>query len=244
MLTLLLEDKLYLAPIDESCHKVIDLGCGTGIWSMDFADTHPAAEVTGVDLSPVQPTWVPPNCRFLVDDFTSEWTDDEDTYDFVHIRCLFGSVSDWPALYRAIYVHTKPGGWLQQLEMSIEFKSDHGTVGPDHIMTQWSKTFIAAGEKMGKTFEIGVNAARLIRQAGFADVEERRYKLPVGRWAKDKKLQELGFWNYHYCTEGCEGWALYLLTRVMGWSMPEVQVFVAEMRNALKNTSNLAYYDV
>ena len=74
MLTLLLDNKLYLAPIDEKCRNVIDLGCGTGIWSMDFADAHPSADVLGVDLSPIQPAWVPPNCRFIVDDCTIEWT--------------------------------------------------------------------------------------------------------------------------------------------------------------------------
>jgi methylase of polypeptide subunit release factors len=45
MLTLLLDDRLYLAPIDEkACRKVLDVGCGTGIWSLDFADAHPSAE--------------------------------------------------------------------------------------------------------------------------------------------------------------------------------------------------------
>lgn len=45
MLTLLLDDQLYLAPIDpEVCRRVLDVGCGTGIWSLDFADAHPSAE--------------------------------------------------------------------------------------------------------------------------------------------------------------------------------------------------------
>ena len=172
-LTLLLDDKLYLASIDEKCQNVIDLGCGTGILSMDFADARPSADVLGVDLSPIQPAWVPPNCRFTVDDCTSEWTHPEDYFDFVHIRCLYGSVSDWPRLYRQIYNHTEPGGWIQQMEMSIEFKSDDGSVGPDHVMALWSRTFIEAGERTGKMFEIANDAARLIREAAFVDVEER-----------------------------------------------------------------------
>ena len=244
MLTLLLDNKLYLAPIDEKCRNVIDLGCGTGIWSMDFADAHPSADVLGVDLSPIQPAWVPPNCRFIVDDCTIEWTHPEDYFDFVHIRCLYGSVSDWPRLYRQIYNHTKPGGWFQQMEMSIEFKSDDGTVGPDHVMALWSRTFIEAGERMGKTFKIANNAARLIREAAFVDVEERWYKIPVGRWPKDKRLRELGFWNYNYCMEGLEGWAMYLLTRVMNWSVLEVRDLVTKMKNALNDRKSHAYYRV
>jgi hypothetical protein len=31
-------------------------------------DLFPAANVLGIDLSPIQPEWVPPNVRFMVDD--------------------------------------------------------------------------------------------------------------------------------------------------------------------------------
>ena len=31
-------------------------------------DEYPEAEVTGIDLSPMQPNWVPPNVKFMVDD--------------------------------------------------------------------------------------------------------------------------------------------------------------------------------
>lgn len=211
---------------------------------MDFADAHPSADVVGIDLSPIQPSFVPPNCHFEIEDCTSEWTYEEDAFDFVHLRCLFGSIADWPSLYREIYAHTKPGGWIQQLEMSIEFKSDDGTVGPDHIMAQWSRTFIEAGDKLGKTFKIADEAAKLIKEAGFTDVEERWYKLPVGPWTKDKKLKEIGRYNLLYCLEGCEGWALYLLTRVMEWKLAEVQVFIAMMKSALMDRKNHAYYSV
>ena len=29
----------------------------------DFADEFPNVEVTGTDISPIQPTWIPPNLR-------------------------------------------------------------------------------------------------------------------------------------------------------------------------------------
>ncbi|KIX02773.1 uncharacterized protein Z518_08715 [Rhinocladiella mackenziei CBS 650.93] len=244
MLTRLLDNKLHLAPIGEQCHRVIDLGCGTGIWTLDFADAHPSAEVLGVDLSPIQPAWVSPNCRFLVDDCTSEWPYPTDYFDFVHIRCLYGSVSDWPALYRQIYNHTKPAGFIEQMEMSIEFTSDDGTIDDDHIMAEWSRIFIEAGDKMGKTMKIADQAAALIREAGFTDVMEKWYKVPVGSWPKDEKLKEIGLYNYRYCCEGFEGWAMYLLTRVMNWSAPEVQILVSKMKSALNNRKTHGYYRV
>jgi hypothetical protein len=57
-----------------------------------MADKFPSAEVIGTDLSPTQPGWVPPNCKFEIDDCTEEWTFKEDwqsfyseVYKYVHL---------------------------------------------------------------------------------------------------------------------------------------------------------------
>lgn len=102
MFTILLDNKLYLAPV-QSPKRILDLGCGTGIWCIDVADEHPGAEVIGVDLSPIQPQFTAPNCQFEIDDITSPWTYPKDHFDFIHIRTLYGSVGDWPGLYKQIY---------------------------------------------------------------------------------------------------------------------------------------------
>lgn len=58
MLKICLSDKLYLAPIaDKMKGRVLDLGTGTGIWAIEFADEHPDAEILGTDISPNQPSW-------------------------------------------------------------------------------------------------------------------------------------------------------------------------------------------
>jgi hypothetical protein len=51
-----------------------------------MADQYPSATVTGTDLSPIQPEWVPPNCHFEIDDVSLEWTFPPDHFDFIHIR--------------------------------------------------------------------------------------------------------------------------------------------------------------
>lgn len=50
-----LRGQLYLAPIPEDVQNVLDIGTGTGIWAIDFADEFPSARVIGTDLSPTQP---------------------------------------------------------------------------------------------------------------------------------------------------------------------------------------------
>lgn len=52
----LLDRKLHTAPL-ENPQRILDVGTGTGIWAIDMADSHPSAVVTGIDLSPIQPSW-------------------------------------------------------------------------------------------------------------------------------------------------------------------------------------------
>lgn len=66
----------------------------------DFADEHASAEVIGVDLSPIQPGFVPPNCRFEVDDVNEHWTYPEANFDFVHVRAMTGCVPDWVEFHK------------------------------------------------------------------------------------------------------------------------------------------------
>jgi ubiquinone/menaquinone biosynthesis C-methylase UbiE len=215
MLRLLLDDKLYRNPL-KSPRRVLDVGTGTGIWAIDLADEHPSAEVIGVDISPTQPELVPPNCRFELDDVCSPWTFPLNHFDFIHVRCLFGSVADWPQLYREIYDHLEPGGYIEELEMDIRFRSDDGTVPNDHVMAKWSELFIEAGETVWKkTFKAGERSKQLILDAGFEDVNCVKYKVPVGGWSSDPKMKEIGRWNFLHCYQGAEGWALYMLTQVM-----------------------------
>ncbi|KAF4543068.1 Sam dependent methyltransferase [Lasiodiplodia theobromae] len=243
MLRLLIDDKLFLAPIEKP-QKVLDIGCGTGIWSIDFADEFPDCEVIGTDLSPIQPQFCPPNCHFEIDDCTEPWTFPKNSFDMIHVRCLFGSVGDWPAFYREALDHLRPGGWINQMEMAIQFKADDGTCPPDHTMAEWSKLFIETADKFGKTMKVADNMKTWITDAGFEDVNEVRFKLPVGPWSSDPKMKELGKWNLLYCYHGCEGWAMFLLTHVLKWKYEEVMVLVAKFKEALRDRKTHAYYDV
>jgi len=69
----LMEGRLYFAPISPisssgTPFKVLDIATGTGLWAIEFGDQFPEANIIGTDLSPIQPTLVPPNVRFFIED--------------------------------------------------------------------------------------------------------------------------------------------------------------------------------
>lgn len=99
--------------------------------------------------------------------------------------------------------------------MTIQFKSDDPPLPEDHIMARWSKVFLEAGERMGKTFLIAEMSKDLIMKAGFVDVVQKRFKLPVGDYMDDSKMKEVGLWNLLYTIQGLEGWALMMLSKIM-----------------------------
>ena len=96
-------DLLY-APVAESPQNVLDLGTGIGIWSIDMADKYPEAQVIGVDLSPIQPNWVPPNVKFEIDDVEDTWTWPEDHFDIIFSQfMLSGSISKIGKYFRQAF---------------------------------------------------------------------------------------------------------------------------------------------
>jgi trans-aconitate methyltransferase len=111
---LTLENKHWIAPIEDP-RSIIDIGTGTGIWCMDVADDFPGSTVMGIDLSPIQPTLVPPNLEFIVQDLEESW-DMPNRFDFVHTRCMNGfSVKSWPTFYENAFISLKAGGWVSAL---------------------------------------------------------------------------------------------------------------------------------
>jgi hypothetical protein len=199
----------------------------------DFADQFPSAEVIGVDISPIQPGWVPPNLRFQIDDVQLPWTYPPSHFDFIHIRNLHGGISDWPALYAQCFQHTRPGGYIEDLEFNIRTLSDRAE--PDHIYNQWNALFAEAGERMGRTFQIYGQMKQHISDVGYVDVVEQTWNVPIGGWAADSTLKSVGMYTLLYLEESLEGFALYMLKHIMGWEYEEIQVLVAKMRQGLRS---------
>ncbi|OJD30618.1 methyltransferase type 11, partial [Diplodia corticola] len=244
MITLRIGGKLHLAPIPSNVQDILDLGTGTGIWAIQMGDEYESARVLGNDLSPIQPSFVPPNVRFEVDDIEDEWTYTH-KFDFIHARYLMGSIRDWPKLVAQCYKHLKPGGFIELHDFNMQVYSTDGSLDEENsYLCRYLRESAAGMRSLGVEPEPGSRLAGWVQAAGFVGVRNERFAFPIGPWAKDKGLKQVGLLNLANFVDGLEGFSMRLLTGTRGWKKEEVEVHVSHLKKELKNRSIHSQHDM
>ncbi|TDZ65067.1 Secondary metabolism regulator LAE1 [Colletotrichum trifolii] len=239
------DDRLGTAPPndkDSKVKRVLDVGTGSGLWAIDFGDEHPEAEVTGVDLSAVRDTFVPPNVKFEVDDVEEPWTYSE-PFDYIHSRIMTGSITDWEKYIRNCYDNLALGGYLELNEIDASPVSDDGTIDNTAITKSVDLTFQAM-EIFGSPFQEFSRFEKVLKDIGFDNVHIQQFKWPTNSWPKDPKHKELGLWVYDTIAYNLESFMMAPLTRALNWTKEEVLVLATEMRRDMADKNIHAYYNV
>jgi len=221
--------------------KILDVGTGTGIWAIEIGDQFPSAEVIGTDLSPIQPSWVPPNVRYQMDDAEQEWAFPKNSFDFIHIRGLAGSIRNWPELLRQSYIHLKPGGRIEVSEGRPHMDCDDGTFPKDSYTWKWIEEFYKIAHSVGLEFDMFPQYAGLLRSAGFENVESHEEPTPIGTWPKNKRLKEIGLYFGTSIMAAVDAYSLAMYTRYGNWTVEETQVLIAHVRRELKTNKMHVY---
>lgn len=187
------------------------------------------------------------------------WTFDEDSMDYIHMRYLYGSISDWYALFREAYAVCKPGGWLESVEASPRMESDDDSVPENSAVHQWGSIFIDGADKIGQTFRVVEDDLQVLgmQAAGFEDIHisEKKVRsqvkcgfkahdspqIPIGSWPKDKHLSDIGRYVEIALEQDYEGHIRYM-TDLLGWSEEKVLVYCARMRAEIRTRRCHAWY--
>lgn len=110
------------------------------------------------------------------------------------------------------------GGWIEQIEMDINAQSDGSTTASNSKVKElctFTQQLSIASER---DFYISKSMKTLIEEAGFVNVQERTINLPLGSWAADPKLKDIGRFLERYYKTGLQGWLLQICTRTLGVS--------------------------
>ncbi|ESZ90061.1 hypothetical protein SBOR_9549 [Sclerotinia borealis F-4128] len=231
---LVLDGKLYLAPV-ENPQRVLDVGTGTGIWAIDFADRYPSSHVVGCDLSPIQPGWIPPNLEFEIDDVEDTWRYSQ-KFDFIHIRSLGGSIASWPHLLEQAFDNLNEGGYIELVDFEYHGYSDDGTGELAPSFQKWQAGLDEASKLFGRDLNVAMKFKDWLNEAGFEAVVEKHWRLPMAPWARDRRNKEIGLYMQQNMLEATVAYGMAHFTRILGWSPEEYQVLAAGVRNEFKDS--------
>jgi SAM-dependent methyltransferase len=239
--TLLMDNKLYLAPINPHPQKILDLGTGSGIWAIDMGEKYLSASVIGVDTAAVQPALVPPNVQFEIDDVESNWLWAENSFDFIHARELILAIRDWPKLIQQSFAHLKPGGYLELSESLPLFTSDDGTLPPNSAYAEVAQIYFDMGDKIGASGKEPLRWKEYMISAGFTDVVETILKIPTNPWPKDERMKKVGAFELLHFRDGISNIFARGYTQILGGNPAYLEVLMAKARKEIMNPKMHSY---
>jgi SAM-dependent methyltransferase len=237
----LLGGRLFLAPILTHLHNILDIGTGTGIWAMDMADLFDCASVLGIDISPIQPPFVPSNCEFQVEDADNDWTFRQ-SFDLIHCRQVQTAV-DKQNFFRQAFNYLTVGGWVEIKEIALPFRCEDDTLNGT-ALAAWGNAMIEASRKIKKAFNDPYKYRQWMEEAGFDNVEESVSPVPLNSWPEDPKLKEVGRHQAFNLYDGIEGQSLILLIEILGWTWERVQVLLVDIRKEIRDRRIHTYMDL
>ena len=236
-----------------------------------MGDEYPSAQILGIDLSPIQPNWVPPNVKFMVDDAEDPWLEKEDFYDLVHARHVTQAFKNFPTVLQRAYKsvplvphhpryppilgfwliemasgrHIKPGGWIEIQEMHHLPHCDDGTMpteeGSEYPLLTYFRTVTRGLFALGVKLDASLATAQNLGEYGFTNVHHEIFKIPIGTWPKNKTLKTVGLYAKVGILDGLQAMSMASLTRGLGWKREEVELMLVDVRKCLMDGSVHAY---
>jgi SAM-dependent methyltransferase len=204
------------------------------------ADEHPGAEVTGVDLSPIQPAWLPPNVKFIIDDAENDWVEAPNSLDYIHLRHMCLTIKDMPRLLAQAYAALKPGGWIETQDFLYVVQSDDNSIPADYGYAKFVKLLRESFLKSG--FDLhGQQSPRTLEEAGFVNSKTERYKVPIGAWPRNPSHKKAGMYNKAIVLDFLPA-AVAPFTRGLGWTPEEYEAFLVGVRKSVNDPKIHAYY--
>lgn len=99
---------------------ILDVGCGSAIWSIQMAHLFPQANVIGIDMSPLGHRDLPSNFSFRTYNFANGLPAEyRDKFDVIHCRTVAQHLRDPQGLVNSMAKALKPGGLLLLADVEV-----------------------------------------------------------------------------------------------------------------------------
>ncbi|KAH0556674.1 hypothetical protein GP486_005522 [Trichoglossum hirsutum] len=190
-------------------------------------DSRPDSEDTLFDNDDL----VPKNVQFVIDDADEEdWLYAPDTFDYIHTRMLLGCFGNFADIIKRSFKYIKP------------VYCDDSTIAPDWPFAEWTRIGDEAAMRAGKPMRIANKLKRWFLEAGFVDVHEEVFKIPMNPWPKDPHYKHIGRISEVNWLDGLQAFTLAFFHRVLGWNQEEIEAYLVPVRRAIRDRSVHAYH--
>jgi len=153
-------------------------------------------------------------------------------FDFIHTRVTVGCWSDMKKqIIQRAFDHLQPGGWLECQEVPALIACDDGTMADDYGWLRWARDFEAVSRLADRQTVVGPLIKEWMLEAGFVDVHETVFKIPLNGWPKEVRLKHVGMMWQRNLLEGLSGFSLGMFNRFLGKSVEEIEVSLFVLRD-------------
>lgn len=241
--------KRFFSPI-QNPKAILDLGCGTGLWSFEMADEYSQAQVVGMDLGVVRPPEDEPlNHHYVVADFEKKWPFDTQ-FSYIHARAVTALMRNHERVIKSAYEHLVPGGWfeLKDVELGPDGVVEDNPPSPafralDGILA-WSNYLNEGANKLGLDLAAPRKWEGWLEEAGFTNITHKLFTWPMGTWSEDEYLKRIGRSAQDTFLRGFEDYTTTIYTKGLGWKEADALVFLQKTKKEMLVTDRHFYLKV
>ena len=174
---------------------ILDLACGPGGWVLEVAREHPDIQVSGIDISKSMIQFAQAqavsrgygNASFMVMDIKQPLAFEDASFDLVNERSLFGVMApgEWPQLLAECKRVLRPGGIIRLTELELPVTTSPAL---NELWDISARAFYETGRSFsvdGRHIGITPVLKRLLRDAGFQDVNHQGYVIDISAGTAD-----------------------------------------------------------
>ncbi|KAJ4470153.1 S-adenosyl-L-methionine-dependent methyltransferase [Lentinula aciculospora] len=184
--------RLTYAPL-ENPSRILELGSGTGAWSVEAAETYPSAEVVATDMSPLPETLkIPSNLTFKQMNFLDPFAFRPGQFDVVHMRFVMIHLPNPKNYIHSLASLLRPGGWLLLEDVNHTLLDAKRPVGPG--VQALYRGYYEYMHKQGVDPGVGASLKNMLQTAKqFSEVNEAVVPCYMNpKSTEDPALQDLG----------------------------------------------------
>lgn len=194
--------------------RVLDLGCGTGIWCQDFALKHPSAEVFGCDIHELSEKQVVGEARnfvFYCQNIENGWQFEAANrpFDYIHARLLIAGVRDWTSVCQSVFQHLRPGGIFESFEGLSQLHAKDSKGDSDSPAIVWFSQLRDFMNEVGLDPYAPLSFPSQLRKTGFEVLEDHEiemhldpYQSSTGKLSHRQRIASFQMGNWIWLVTG------------------------------------------